>query len=148
MFGTKNYIYVSNYIHSCLINIENFKIDQYQHSKDPYEYIGYLNENYILKHKCDRLYTSIFSSDMKFLGKIPLNTFNGVTIDNRNNILIISYTKFHIYDIEGNLIKEWELPFKKKKIFLLEKLHLIEMKSFWLILYPIKYLCYLMRGKL
>jgi hypothetical protein len=117
----KDNIYARNGIKLCKINIKNFeKVEE--NNMNFYNKLEFSNDNYMLINGDKKL--EVFSLDMKPISEIPKPYRCGITSDNNNNIYILSYNKFYIYSINGNLIKSWDFenngPGPGKKWQLLE----------------------------
>jgi len=108
MFKIKKCVYVSNYNNICEINTKKFElVKNYEYV---YKNIICSNNNYVCRGYqffCD-LYICLL--DTKLESKILLEKeFLDVQIDNDDNILITTNDQFYIYNVNGSLIKKWDL---------------------------------------
>jgi CNH domain. len=105
MTRIKNDIYVGTLFGIYKIN-EKFEVIA-ESDKNFRTYIMSGNDNYIcvviLEHIC------IYSLNMKLICKIKTKRVQGMAIDNKNRVCVSTSNKFHIYNLEGNIINSWDL---------------------------------------
>jgi len=106
----KDDVFVSGYDKICKFDIENSKLIN-NHKNISYENTICSNLNYICKsQQFPNLDIHIYTLDMELIGKISLNScFLDVKIDEKNNILVSTHNQFYIYNVNGCIIKQWNL---------------------------------------
>jgi len=92
IFKIKNDIYINNHINVCKISTKKDKF--ITTNINLYRDIIYSNDRYICMSSYQVI--NIYSLEMELISNIPTKGYQGIAIDNNDNVLISTHDKFYI----------------------------------------------------
>jgi len=104
----RDLIYVSDGSKSHVIDIKNFKLLK-SYKLSQYVTIMSSNDKYFCLKNCKEILVFEIGKDDPICTIPEVIDFYSLAIDNNNNICISTYDKFYIYNLEGKMIRSWNL---------------------------------------